>query len=86
MTTPTITRYAEDAIECRCGNAPHLDGFYCSDADGTSRDADFGPTPEWDGRHITCRSCGLVVDGSTAGDPPIVGQARRETLAQAIGD
>lgn len=37
MSAEMMTRHSEDEVECVCGNRPHLDGFYCSDPDGTIR-------------------------------------------------
>ena len=61
-TATTISREGEDFLSCSCGNASHLDGFACCDINGTAREGEYGPTPEWNGRTMACLSCGSVFD------------------------
>ena len=75
-----IIRHAEDDIECLCGNRPHLDGFYVSDADGTIREGEMFPEPEWDGDTMTCWTCGRTFSLSTN---EILGQTSDLMLAGA---
>jgi hypothetical protein len=83
MTTKTErVERTEDWTRCLCGNEPHLDGFYCSDADGTIREngVDIQPEPTWDQSHMTCWSCGRTFVLETR---DVVGQTSDGMLAGA---
>lgn len=85
MTTQTATemmdRQGEDFVQCPCGNAPHLDGFFCSDPDGTIRDLFDGPEPEWDGDTMACFGCGRIFSLTTN---IVSGRMSPEMLAGAL--
>ncbi len=78
--TDKIERLAEDHIRCVCGNEPHLDGFYVSDRDGTTREGEYGPDPEWNGDTMTCYTCGVIF---SLGTDDIIERATDEMLAGA---
>jgi len=86
MTTKTIgnpehVTVQEDWIYCPCGNQPHLDGFACTDLDGTIREGEYGPEPEWDGDTTGCMSCGRVFSHETG---IVSGRMTPEMLIGAI--
>ena len=69
---------------CICGNQPHQDGFYCCDADGTSRKDCFGPTPEWDHVHVACVRCRRIINSATNKPlPPRTKRARTDARDNA---
>lgn len=47
--------YGEDP-ECKCGNTPHLDGFYPATLDGELVE----PDHNWKNGIYACGKCGLV--------------------------
>ena len=81
MTTEMMDRQAEDFVVCVCGNAPHLDGFFCADPDGTIRELGYGPEPGWDGDTMACFGCGRVFSLTTN---VVSGRMTPEMLAGAL--
>jgi len=63
--TEIMGRPSEDTVECLCGNRPWFDGFYVSEADGTTREGEYGPDTLWDGETMACRGCGRIFSLTT---------------------
>ena len=58
----TIHAWGQDTPECACGNHASAAGFLTCTTDG--RPVDPGPS-EWDGIHLVCKDCGLIIDQTT---------------------
>lgn len=76
-----MDRQGEDSIQCPCGNASHLDGFYVSDEQGTILEGEFAPLPEWDGETMACFGCGRIFSLATN---VVSGRMTPEMLAGAL--
>lgn len=53
----------DDWVTCRCGNEPHIDGFYACADDGRLVEPVIGG--EWGGRLYVCMRCGRYFDTNT---------------------